>query len=273
MYPSRAPAIVSPGLWSGLGDADVFDRGAFLDPGGMFDVEIQRCLSKRTQKSGDCFIVEFDVLASSLPAHPAGSRRTWIQKMQNVATAHGAVKGFLMAIFNLEKEAARKHDFDPYLERFMRQVEGPRNILAGKLVHLETVHITTKEKGNDFTRHDWSPFDFAGMNVPPPSWQEHLQLMNKEEMQPSIGYGPPANSGAVGIPPGSQLTPDRQYYLPPGATAWIPVPILQAAPAPPPASMPPYLVPGTQYSPDGAYYLPPGARAWIPMPAGVRRTG
>ncbi len=91
-------------LWSGLKDAQTFDRGTFFQP-GSYTLKIVNCLTKQTQKSGEAWIVEFEVLESSNPtAHAVGSKGSWFQKLSNVQVAFGAIKEFVnIACFIITK--------------------------------------------------------------------------------------------------------------------------------------------------------------------------
>lgn len=257
MQPMQPHAAMS--LWAGLSTAQVFENGVYFGP-GIFDVEIVRCLSKDTQKSGLAFIVETEVLTSTNPEHPAGAKRTWFQSMKNKNVGFGAVAGFLLHAFALENNAARKTDFFPFLEPFMLRVTGPENVLSGCYLHLQCSMIKTKEKGNDFTRHDWSPFDYdearaAGVDLSPPRWGDYMRAL---PAAPSYGApsGPPITAPT--------LSPDGKWRLDPATNAWItntPPP-----PPPPPVARQPWEAPGVEVSPDRRWYLISGTQVWNPIP-------
>lgn len=152
------------GLWDGLDTAQTYDRGTFLKP-GRYTLKIKNCIDKMTVKSGQAFIVEFEVVETSDPAnHPVGSTCSWFQKMSNRQVALGAVKEFMAAVYGYPLG-------DPnYKARFEREV-APQlvaiataattsNSLAGQVVKVETSMVTTQPKpgqpqGSPFTRHNW----------------------------------------------------------------------------------------------------------------------
>jgi len=253
------------GLWDGLNDAEVFETGIyFSNKEGIYDVEIVRCVEKDTQRSGLAFIVETEVLTSTQPEDPAGSRRTWFQSMKNKKIGQGAVAGFLLALFGLENNSSRKTDFFPFLQRLMPRVTGPENVLSGFVIHLETNLIKTREKGEDFTRHNWSPFDFEearrlGIDLQPPKWADHTRAL------PPAGYGapPPPTASAAW-----QRTADGLHVLNPATNAWEPVSVRMPPPPPPPPSRGPnpWEVPGVHISDDRRWYCVPGTQVWCPIP-------
>jgi hypothetical protein len=157
------------GLWDGLKDAQVFEKGNFFGV-GVFDLEVGRCLTKQTIKSGLGFIVEFDVLTSTNPAHKTGSKGTWFQKMENQMVAFSAIKEFIIALhgFDPKLDAARiEQDLAPHISALMDHGTGPANGFAGKRIRLETFMTKTKSRGTDFTVHRWSPYYEDGSVVVP----------------------------------------------------------------------------------------------------------
>lgn len=149
-------------LWSGLKDAQTFDRGTYLNPGD-YTLKIVNCLTKQTQKSGEGFIVEFEVLETSDPVHHAvGSKATWFQGLKNVQVSLGAIKEFLAAVFGYPlNQAPYKARFEaemgPQLEAIAAAASDGRNYLAGQIVKVKTEQVKT-QKQTDFTRHTWSPY-------------------------------------------------------------------------------------------------------------------
>ncbi len=245
------------GLWDGLSKAEVFENGVYLGP-GIFDCEIVRCLVKDSQKSGMGFIAELEILQSSNPEHPAGVKRTWWQGMKNKNVAFGAIKDFMLQIFCLPNVKERETDFDPYLEAFMDRATGAENVLSGMFVHVECTMIKTREKQLDFTKHDWSPFDFAnarahGLDIVAPQWAQYRSGGGRILMPP-----PPPPVNARPKSPDGTLEWD--------GAAWVAV---QAAPPPPPAPValppPPWDLPGAVLTADKRHYLTAG-NTWAPIP-------
>lgn len=148
------------GIFEGLRNAPVFERGAFLGV-GVYDLTIERCLVKATRKSGDAFIVEFNITKSEGPgANPVGSKASWFQKLADKNIAFGAIKEFLYAALGYdyakdkEKIAA---EVDPKIEELMSEAVAPeKNALKGVRVRCQ-VNMKKTQKGADFSMHTWSP--------------------------------------------------------------------------------------------------------------------
>lgn len=175
------------GAFSGLRDAKMFERGTplsarklganpahdknqpesdknepFLWAPQTFVLEIEKCLLKKTRKSGMGFIVEMRVLEPSPDpiAHPVGSKRSWFQKMEDADVAFGAIKQFAAAASGVnpnDKEAV-KTQIEPYVEDTMEQAcdEG-KNALKGAKLKAEVAHKRT-QKNFEFSQHIFEPF-------------------------------------------------------------------------------------------------------------------
>ncbi len=249
------------GLWAGIENANVYENGVYLTP-GIYDLEVVRCISKKTREKGDAFIVEFEVLSTSTSDHPVGSKRTWYQKMVDISVGHGAVAGFLMGCFDLDNNAARKVDFFPYLGSFMPRVDGPENILSGIMVRARCTQITTVKKGQPFTKHDWEGFDYPGMGLTAPVWDEYRDRAGSPMMPPA------APSGVWTPPPGA--TVNGKLYWAPGMADWAPIPVAGPPPLPRPAGPPPLPRPAFTLPPgatvNGKLYWAPGMADWAPIP-------
>lgn len=145
-------------LLTGIGDAPVFEKGKFHEPGKYRSV-IRKTLIGPTQKSGVCLIVELEVVRCSNPAHPPGDRTTWIQKMTDRNVALPAMKEFFMAALGLvpsDKDDQEK--IRPHLETLARkcQTEPTATDFCGREIDYEVVVVMTK-KGTPFNRHKWMP--------------------------------------------------------------------------------------------------------------------
>lgn len=147
------------GLWDGIQNAQIFDKGSFFGE-GMYDVEILRCLTKQTQRSGLAFIAECRVINSNNPGDPIGQTRTWFQSMKNLSVAHSAIKEFAAAVLGFDPKTEKQRidaELGQKLPAILDGVTGQQNAFAGRVVHLETFITKTREKGTDFTVHRWSP--------------------------------------------------------------------------------------------------------------------
>lgn len=153
-------AIDTMGLWDGLDKAQTFEKGTFLKP-GVYTLRIKTCLDKMTRKSGQAYIVEFEVLASSNSEHPVGTSVTWFQKMADRDVAFGAIKEFLAAVYQKDlRQKTEKEDFERTIAPSLPAIADAStktNSLAGQVVNVEVTQIKT-QKNLDFSRHAWSPF-------------------------------------------------------------------------------------------------------------------
>lgn len=265
-----------PNLWAGLNVAPTFEGGTYLGP-GVFDVQVDRCLLKQTQKSGIGFIAELTVLESSNPDHPVGVQRGWFQKM-NTAPSLPAVKAFLLAVLGIDTDdAAKVADVSGKLETLMPRIAGAENILAGWRVHVQCTMIKTG-KGGDFTRHDWEPYNYAQRQLQAPDLAAFLNAYGAAPQgYAPQGYGaPPPQAPPYGAPPPAQgwgapppMPPNTWGNPAPGAPpagqVWTPPAFAPVAP-PPPMAPPPAYPPGAQLSPDGRYYLNAATNSWVLIP-------
>lgn len=150
------------GLWSGIKDADTFERGKYMQPGFHGLVRVRRTMAKETRKSGVAFIVELEVITTNMPdKHPEGSKGTWFQKMTDKAVAFPAIKAFASACAGIpvhDKETI-KREIDPHLEAIMDAATENEedNDFIGVTLILDTEQIKT-QKNQDFTRYDFSPY-------------------------------------------------------------------------------------------------------------------
>lgn len=150
-------------MWSGIGNAEIFERGKFVVDGFRGKLSVKRTIVKQTRKSGIAFIAEFEVLESNKLEHQVGSKVTWFQKMTDPSVAFPAIKGFAAVCAGIDtsnKEMIEK-EVSPNLEQIMDiATENPdnpeKNPFIGVKVGLEATLITT-QKGLPFTRYDFSP--------------------------------------------------------------------------------------------------------------------
>ena len=154
------------GVFDGLRNAEVFERGAFLNV-GVYELTINKCLVKATRKSGDAFIVEFTVdKAEGQGANPVGSKASWFQKLADKNIAFGAIKEFLYAAMGFDyakdKEQILK-EIDPKIETLIQDAleqskDAPngKNALKGEKIRCQ-VNMKKTQKNLGFSMHTWSP--------------------------------------------------------------------------------------------------------------------
>jgi len=169
------------GLFSGIEDADLFQRGKFLTPDFVGVLEVTKTLAFQTRAHGMAFIVEFEVIETNKPegttrlvtdngveklipdAFPVGSKCSWFQKLQDKDIAFPAIKAFVAVLsgYTLDQKDAIDEELSPQLADLLdRCTESPTdNELVGLRICVSTVGVVTKNN-RDFTRHDWDPYAY-----------------------------------------------------------------------------------------------------------------
>ena len=153
------------GLFEGIEDAEIFERGKYLAGGFRGVLECQRTIAKETIKSGLGFIVEFNVIETNMPdAHPIGSRCTWFQKMSDKTVAWPAIKVWAAAMsgYGAHQKEEIEREVSPALKGLLNAATSSPadNDLVGIRVCVETEQVKTKND-KDFTRHTWAPYQGA----------------------------------------------------------------------------------------------------------------
>ena len=151
------------GLWDGIEDAELFERGVYLKPGFIGTVEVERTIVKRTRAIGDAFIVEMRVIETNMPKdedHPVGQKVSWFQKLADKDIAFPAIKAWAAACagYKMSQKDEIDEDVSPVLKDMMELAtdKPDANDFIGIRLHVETVQIKTKNN-KDFTRHNWDP--------------------------------------------------------------------------------------------------------------------
>lgn len=139
-------------------------RGAFLQPksmeeAGIYVVKVNRCAlldATESWKKRETFIVEMEVVESTVPACPPGYAASWVTHEQSYYYQED-VKEFICSTFH-----AKPDDVD---ESDVRAVVDPeQQAAAGRLVRVLVKNITTKA-GGDFSKHLWAPCGENGLKI------------------------------------------------------------------------------------------------------------
>lgn len=153
------------GLWDGIENAEIFDRGNYFKPGFIGVVKILKTLAKETRNSGLAFIVEMEVVESNNPDDPPGKKKTWYQSLVKKDVAFPAVAAWAAACVGYDpsqKEILKAEVFPVLKDLMSAATDSPeKNDFIGLLVRLETEKTITKEKKQDFTRHNFAPYKKA----------------------------------------------------------------------------------------------------------------
>jgi hypothetical protein len=150
------------GIWDGIEKAEITKRGVYLQPGHEYTLRIKKCDLIETRDKGDAYVVDFEVVESTCDKDPPGQERNWYQSTRDKNVFLGAVKGFLAAVYGYDlstMEDRFDRELAPALAAIAHgsQVEHG-NTLAGQLVKVRTKQIITEKKKQEFTRHDWFPY-------------------------------------------------------------------------------------------------------------------
>ncbi len=170
------------GLFDGIGEAEIFERGKYFPPGFRGVLEVKRTIAKETVKSGIGFIVEFEVIEVARPGtgynagdehndkivkHElapvvVGEKRTWFQGMNDKTVAFPSIKEWAAAVAGYnpgtDKDAIEAEVAPELSKELGVATDNPAdNDFCGQYVCVETSHKLTKKK-NDFTVHVWTPY-------------------------------------------------------------------------------------------------------------------
>jgi len=288
------------GIFDGLGKAETFEKGNYLNP-GYYVVKVERCLLKKSRESGLGLIVELDILQSTFRPQvdpknqnrtwqntPVGIPGTWWQSME-ADGALNSVKGFVRSVLGLrlgthpaecaELDAPIPGTSTALVENMMTLATSDLNLLGGLLVSVECYMIETQKRKQDFTVYNWSPLDFVALGIQ--SAAPNVRALFDRARTPASPWGAPAASSwgsppPQGPPPGTPAgwgppPTAPQFRTGPAAPqpAWGPPPGYGQPPAPPwsqPAGPPVWTPPpGAEVSPDRRWWRYPGQQ-WQQVP-------
>lgn len=149
--------------FTGLKKAEVYGSGTYLQPDGTYVLEVDSMLFKEINAGGQALIVEFNVIESSNPLDPVGSRRTWFQ-MKN-KSFDSAVLEFAFAALDFDYKVATPECLETAKGEAMEAMM--KGLTDGALNKVRVVCKTgkkltkaAKERGETeakFTTHSWSP--------------------------------------------------------------------------------------------------------------------
>jgi hypothetical protein len=150
--------------FSGIENAQTFERGKFFPPDGTFYLKVDKTLVKQTRKSGAGFIAEFIVLGSTHSDVNAGDKRSWFQKMADKDVAFPAIKEFMGALLGFSKDDKDEWKvFESKITGFLKEATDYEGKAEDHPLHGMTIKLTTWNKltnnGKDFTVHDWEIWD------------------------------------------------------------------------------------------------------------------
>lgn len=164
----KAPAVnaapIAPGsLLSGLNQSQTFESGTYFSEPGTYNALIEKCIMKRSGKTGaPVYIMEFtikDVLVappqiaivkdgvSTMVDNPnapkQGSRRTYVQKMVDVNVAFPMLKSFALAAL-APKTPEERLAAEQQCEDALEAAADDRQLFKGTEIQINVVAKTTR---------------------------------------------------------------------------------------------------------------------------------
>lgn len=139
---------------------------------GMYDVQVESVQLKNTRGGDTLFIVEAKILEIHEGPHPlgddaAGAKRLFVGgPVSYLVSDKGAAadmfpsncKAFVLQTGYLTEEEIEEMTEDQYEEKFVDDLCGENQPLAGEMFRVTTVEITTK-KGTAFPVSEWRPLE------------------------------------------------------------------------------------------------------------------
>ena len=221
------------GIYDNAPNATFSEGGNYLNPGHRYLLEMMKMEAKYSRKGFPITVTEWRVHESDDPKIRPGAQASWVPNMQhelslgNVMMMVGATSGMV----DPEDKQLLKARIDGAT---LEYCAGPAQPLKGKMVEVLTETITTKEKGQPFTKHRW-------MITTKPPIQAILQGLIQAptpQPQPSApitgAYGPAAMFAGAGAPMGAPPAGGALFGAPApapgGALFGAPAPSMGAAP-------------------------------------------
>jgi hypothetical protein len=195
-------------IFGNTGNAAFSEGGNYLNPGHRYLLEQLKFEARHNRKGIPVTITEWRVHESDDPKIRPGAQASWVPNMThelslgNVMLCVAAVKG----IDPNDKDAVKREITTQVLELCASPVQP----LKGKMVEVVTEQITTKEKGQPFTKHRWIPTT-KGPN---------LDVM-RGTITPAASAAPPVPSApAVPAVPAVPPVPQVQWLVHPQNPAY-----------------------------------------------------
>lgn len=131
------------GVFDKIDEAEGFGGGVYFEP-GVYVAQLVECKSGHDrEETFNFFVADFDVLESTNPAIPVGTRVAWFAKLQKDTPALKNVRVFMATAAGV-----------PEVEVTTAAAEmicGPGQPLKGAVLRVRAKTIITKKKGQPFT--------------------------------------------------------------------------------------------------------------------------
>lgn len=142
------------GIYDNAPNATFSEGGNYLNPGHRYLLEMLKMEAKFSRKGFPITVTEWRVHESDDPQIRPGAQASWVPNMQhelslgNVMMMVGATSGKV----DPDNKQMLKAQID---SATLEYCAGPAQPLKGRMVEVVTENITTKEKGQPFTKHRW----------------------------------------------------------------------------------------------------------------------
>lgn len=161
--PAASAPVSTTSILAGLNKAPTFEQGTYFSEPGNYNCTIERCLMKRSGKTGaPVYIMEFtikDILVPSPmvptvvngehrmvpnPAAPTvGSKRSFVQKLTDINVAFPTLKAFALAALAPSTPEERAQA-ETSCEAVLEKAASDEQILKGTVINVNVVPKTTK---------------------------------------------------------------------------------------------------------------------------------
>lgn len=152
---NQSPPVNFSQLFYGMGELDPSSGGIYFEP-GVYLLAVAKIKVDQSQSGHPYFVVEFDILESSHPQRPVGTRMSWMSTLKDrrhIETFLRNVKGCLLAIIQTGHPSVSLNQVNDQAVQWACSEQQP---LTGVRVRAQATAITTSE-GNPFTKVVFSP--------------------------------------------------------------------------------------------------------------------
>jgi len=245
------------GIYDNAPNATFSEGGNYLNPGHRYLLEMMKMEAKYSRKGVPITVTEWRVHESDDPKIRPGAQASWVPNMQHELSL-GNVMMMVAATSGRIDPSDKAAVVAGVTRDTLELCASPEQPLKGRMVEVVTEGITTKEKGQPFTKHRWMittkpPVQavLQGLISPPMPQQPSAPVTGAygpAAVFPAPGAGvpmgaPPAGGGLFGAPaPSAGLfgapAPSMPSMAPAGAGLFGGAPPQMSAP-PVPAVAPP----------------------------------
>jgi hypothetical protein len=142
-----------------IAGAKVNKGGVFYIP-GSYTSAIDALKMTKNYKGHDCFVAETEVLESTNPERPKGSKPSVVLNLTSNEMAAGDALALVAAAMGLDP--SNEAELEKITEDVVAKVTGPDNPLRGQRIHINATNIKVgkglpEDQKRDFTKLVYSP--------------------------------------------------------------------------------------------------------------------